>query len=488
MYWDARFGLAKSYYEQGELGSARDHFRAVRQEHPNKFVRGDALFSLAEIAILMNRTIRAERFLETFIEVFPEHVLIPTAKKQLRVLKEVDRATPPANLPGVRNGSRGSSGTSDSPENPRLKSAESPKKSPRSIIDPLKSDSSDTSSENKKKDKSTTIKPSIKMDRPDTGTTKSQLRTPNSTTSASTQSRGRISPFAGADDMGLGADTPTDSTEPKRTSGTHRSPDTFSKSGPQSPPDRAPKTSLTDTKVPSKPNLDSDVSTRKEKQSDTKSAVTTSGETPVEQEDTSVKTSRTGTSGTTGKTGKKQSPIGQGDSSDPVSKTQSENGGKVIDSSGKTLKRARKFFEQGKYTQAEKLVDSLLVDNPASPEPYRLAAEITQQQGGSSEEVLSYLNQALERVDGTSIPLNLMKAKVLIEKNRYKQALSSLNRLDPSGMTDPKRKAHYHYLRGTIALERGNSDESFFDFMDAVRAAPSSEWADRARTTINTSL
>lgn len=118
LYWDAQFGVARSLFESGKMTPAAAVFRKVQRNHPEKNVRGDALFSLVEIAVLQDKIIKARNLLRTFLDVYDNHPIHPTAKKQLSLLERTPTAEPASVEP-----SEGSTGSPGSDRPPRLKSA-----------------------------------------------------------------------------------------------------------------------------------------------------------------------------------------------------------------------------------------------------------------------------------------------------------------------------------------------------------------------------
>lgn len=141
-YLDARYGLGRTLYKQGKMEDSLDHFQAVRRNHPESSVRGDALFSLAEVAILRNRTIRARELLRTFLDLFPDHVLEPTAREQLTLLEDTAEPEPEARGQSGNQSVPQADETTGSAPGPQLKSRSGGETEVREVLDPLqKSDS-----------------------------------------------------------------------------------------------------------------------------------------------------------------------------------------------------------------------------------------------------------------------------------------------------------------------------------------------------------
>ncbi len=139
IYWNARLGLAKSLYKQEKLEPARKHLRAVWRNHPKKSVRAEVLFSMAEVAISMNRTAQATQLLKTFLNLFADHVLVPTVRKQLKLLKKAKGASPPRRTTRMGSNTNRDETADEAPQNPRLKAPDTAARKWQSIINPLKS-------------------------------------------------------------------------------------------------------------------------------------------------------------------------------------------------------------------------------------------------------------------------------------------------------------------------------------------------------------
>ncbi|MFB6355961.1 MAG: tetratricopeptide repeat protein [bacterium] len=93
-YWDATYGLARTYQRLGNLMEANEQFRAVFKNHPDERIQGDALFHQIEIAIMKDNRSRAKRLLETFISTYPDHPLRSTAEKQLKLISKIMKRSP----------------------------------------------------------------------------------------------------------------------------------------------------------------------------------------------------------------------------------------------------------------------------------------------------------------------------------------------------------------------------------------------------------
>jgi tetratricopeptide (TPR) repeat protein len=103
---------------------------------------------------------------------------------------------------------------------------------------------------------------------------------------------------------------------------------------------------------------------------------------------------------------------------------------------------------------------------------------------------LEYVNKAIESHDNPPQEYHLLRTELLLSEGRYEKAKEALDPVDPDQFDDEKTndKARYYYTRGKVALRLENDDQAFFHFMDAVRSAPSSEWARQARETIEERL
>lgn len=442
VYWDARYGLARSLNKQGKLEPAARHFREVRRNHPEKSVRGDALFGQVEVAILRDKTIRAEQLLRTFLTVFSDHVLEPTAREQLELLEEIDRS---GDRSGTSTSSPEANARSDGPpEQPRLKPSGDGDTRARDLIEPEPSQgtTSDTASAET---------PGMRRETPEETGPSDTSGTPGETPSQTD----RISPFG---PVPAGTEPPGNvDTEPESPD---RSEDPASKTsggtgliGPE------------DLAGTSSEPVDRDTPPER---TDTAPEVA-SGDSP--DTPTGVESD---TSGTTG------------DDRAPEEAEQSPREETTAD----RLKRVRSLAEEGSVNEARALIDTVLESGEPGPEAYFLGARVYAREPARTDKVLDYVNRALRGRSDPPARYHFLKTESLLDSDRNQEALASLNNVDPEslGENETEVRARYYYLMGTISLRLDQSDEAFFHFMDAVRAAPSSRWAEQSRQIIQDRL
>jgi tetratricopeptide (TPR) repeat protein len=511
-YWDARFGLGRTVLKLGELREARKHFRATRRQHPDKSVRGDALFSLVEVAILLDKTIRAKQLLQTFMDVYPNHVLRPTAKKQLELLNQVDRSQMRA------RGSAGKEPTQEtrpapspeqpSEEKPAKTSQQQPDTEPARKTDPVSKQTTDTSR----------ASPQIRGQQTPEQTESSRQSSPSpdkstqetmseKSPSPESQTERRISPFQGgvesfiANQPAAGSTRGQSTTEQKkkRTDGAKstqrgKSPSGSEQAGENQGADRTDESKSKQSGSteqerrigPTEVTKSSESPTDNEKtpeQSNQKSGETTPEESVAKNQSKSSEKSPDPSTGDQSNEGMKSNEVSSNGTQSRASK-QSPEPPEV------TTQKARKLYENGDLGQARKTISSVLQQEVPGAGAYVLAAEIARKSGESSDAILNHLNQAINSSDDPPAKLHLWKADILLEQDRLQEALASLKPVNAEGLSreDPVQASRYYYLRGAVSMEVGNPDQAFFHFMDAVRAAPSSEWANKARTTIDKQL
>ncbi len=106
---DARLGLARAISRLGELEKAEGYFEQVKLEHPNRDVRGDAIFGLLEIAIITGQQDRAKDYYAEFIESHSDHMLYSAVVDEFTEFVEEPSRRRPQLPPGP---------TDDRPEEP----------------------------------------------------------------------------------------------------------------------------------------------------------------------------------------------------------------------------------------------------------------------------------------------------------------------------------------------------------------------------------
>lgn len=430
LYWDARYGMGRTLYKQGRMDESVSHFQAVRRNHTESSVRGDALFSLAEVAILRNRTIRARELLRTFLDLFPDHVLEPTVRKQLNLLGDPSE-TPPTTATKTSKAKDKAGKKQPRNPRPRLKSRSTGETEARQVLDPMSKN--DTSPESPSAD----TQPSIHED---TDTE------PTETKSTSKRSK-RISPIdePGADTGPTGEST---SDTPKRTMDTTA----------DTPADKSVSSGTSGAKL--------------------RNDSTDTNRTPDEVDSMSPDTN-----------GASESDTQLREEDAPATEPRQGKDQYTESLERRAMDRIRTFYQDGKMARAREEFETDFLNEQSTPEDYYLAARLMDTDG-NRDRSLKYINEAIDSHDNPPSQYHLLKAELLVSEGEPKVARSSLDSVDPEQFGDEEAndRARYYYLRGTISLELENDDEAFFHFMDAVRSAPSSRWAKEARETIENRL
>ncbi|MFB6345830.1 MAG: tetratricopeptide repeat protein [bacterium] len=434
LYWDARFGMAKSFYEMGKLNKARKIFEDVQYEHPDKAVRGDALFSLVEISILQDEIVHARNLLQTFLDVYTDHPIRSAAKQQLKLLEEASVPQPPSV-------SEDTTSTSDARRTPpKLKSPKGESGKPETLPpEPTTEGSADVNTD-------TGMEPA------------SPASSKNDT---STPKQNRIRP---------GADTPAETIDNSEDTSQTAS-DTVSQSKEvPSKSDNPPSTTASTTKMENDTALSRLQSLRHQLE-----------ELRRRQKDLSsrnqlLKRRLQGQLSATSRNNDTSGAIRSGEST------------------GTSLKDLRRQFKRqqsaNQLSDAFRTLKKLLNSQSARSRDYYKAAVLARKLAKPPGESLRYLNKAIALSSSTPGNYLLLKSELLLDRGRTSEASSLLGTVNSdyySNMED-KHRAQYHFLQGELLKTRGNKDESFFEYMSALQTAPESSWGRRAKSKIQSGL
>lgn len=85
---DKRFRQARQLMEEQEYAQARNHLKAVHNNHSNPAMRADAAYLLFETATLTGREAESLPYLEWIVDNTPDHPLAEPAEEELEVLRE----------------------------------------------------------------------------------------------------------------------------------------------------------------------------------------------------------------------------------------------------------------------------------------------------------------------------------------------------------------------------------------------------------------
>lgn len=429
LYWDAKFGEARSLYKLGRLNRADDVFRKVQQRHPEKAVRGDALFSIVEIAILQDDIIRARNLLETFLDVYSDHPIREAARKQLSLLKQTPTPTP-AQPESIK-----SSSPSGKPGQPRLKSSGQDEGKPQSLPPEPEVDTEPTS-------------PGMRSPGdtlPEFPDDRSEVR-PDTDSMTGTKS-GRISPIEAGSSAGDTVSEETRMAQNKDTSGAN--------------PILVPPgiTESTDTSPAQGKTIEQTPDTTVTQQPSTERSGT----------DTPVKTVST---------------ANQAPEPGPGEDDMEEGSVEVL------RETARRQEKAGKTSKAFETWRKVTRQPQARAKDYYRAARLSHELSNPSETTLKLLNKSIAMSDDPRGRFFLLKAQVLLEEGREDRASSVLGtfRSDYLNGASPSETARYHFLRGELLRASNRGDEAFFQYMRVLQTAPDSRWGTRAQTIIKNEL
>lgn len=470
--WDARFGLGRSLFKQGRIDDAAKHYRSVSRNHPDKSVRGDALFSLAEVSILQDRTVQARTFLRTFIDVYPDHVLKPTASEQLDLLKgeNVDRDKSRAEKrSNLSRGSSSSDTAEESVDGPRLQLAEESREGEEILDESKKTQGPELGSDTNVMSKD----PAQEEMEEQEESSDSKKRSQRDTESMNR----RVNPFQ-SDQSDTSSQTKSDTVRklikpelPDKSNGNNGSDQTSGQSS------RQPKESGEESDQIGRSGTSFQVEdVEKDSLKNNKKEESSAGKSENEP-DAESSSNRASQDQSVSNESKGQRPSDM-DEESPSEKSSSNEA---------NLQRARVLYERGETQRAQSVLDSILESGQSSGEAYFLAARINQSQPDSTEAALDNINQAIMTQEDPPPEYRLLKASLLNDQRLFEESRKTLAKVNPEGFTNKNKelKSRYYYLMGNAIKGSGDSEEAFFHFMDSIRVSPSSSWAQKSRRRIN---
>ena len=149
--------------------------------------------------------------------------------------------------------------------------------------------------------------------------------------------------------------------------------------------------------------------------------------------------------------------------------------------------RARQALDLENYEVAWNNIQPVLEADPQA-EDYYLAARITWEGQKDPEAALELLEE--DPSEEPPVSHIILRAQLLLAGEKYEQ-LDELqenyeSRVRQEG--EDHRIAQWNYLLGRRLLAENKRDQAFFRFMEVIRGAPLSEWADESRRLISDEL
>ena len=430
-YWDAYFGYGQSLYRLNELRKANRVFASVRKNHPSQAVRGDALFGQIQIAILEDKVALAKTLSQSFLKIHSEHILKKSVKRQLGVLKDMDVSESETDTTSTMEDGDEPSDT-EQPETSHTSSAKRP---------PSYSGRKSETGANE----TTRQRPEV----PEAGPPlrfEDGLLIPDLS-----QVRAEVS---NAQNDG-----------PPRGGSSEDSGGSFN----QSIEDQSQYQSL----MVEKNKLSSELE-------DLRKQMNQLRETNQNQEETIQQLKS--------QLEKKITNLSEDTALHEVSREMnfSDTAQQTLSGSLQELReQADQRMEEGQYSRARALNQKILRRSP-QPRDYVRAAKIAENLGESEDTVNQAYRQGLQQSEEPPISEVINYAQWLLDVERFSELDRVLNEYqsDVKERGQDEQQARWALLRGQFQVRRGQEDAAFFQFMEAIRLAPNSDTARRARSIV----